>query len=149
MNARCLALGLLALIACQRGPAAPPKDALQDAFRDDALTAVQARGHSLFRERCATCHGPQGRGDGQNAYNLDPPPPDFQQSLAKLSAADRRIVIVSGTEALGRSPLCPPWGRSLSPDEVDALLAWLEVAARPAPAEETPSRWQRRRRVVR
>jgi mono/diheme cytochrome c family protein len=104
---------------------------VQEAFKDDALSAREARGHRVFLQRCATCHGPQGRGDGQNAYHLDPPPPDFQESLAKLPVADRRKVIEGGTAALGRSPLCPPWGRSLGPEDVDALLAWLEAASRP------------------
>jgi len=104
---------------------------VQEAFRDDALSATAARGQRVFLQRCATCHGPQGRGDGQNAYNLQPPPPDFQESLAKLPVGDRRKVIEGGTVALGRSPLCPAWGRSLGPDDVDALLAWLEAAARP------------------
>jgi mono/diheme cytochrome c family protein len=113
-----------------RGPALPAKDALQDAFRSDTLTAREARGHRVFLQRCATCHGPEGRGDGQNAYNLNPPPPDFRESLAKLSPADRRKVVEGGTAALGRSPLCPPWGRSLGPDDVDAVVAWLEVASR-------------------
>jgi mono/diheme cytochrome c family protein len=128
-------MGLVILAAC-RGPAPPGKDALQEAFQDDALSAQEARGHRVFLQRCATCHGPQGRGDGQNAYNLQPPPPDFQESLARLSAADRRKVIEGGTAALGRSPLCPPWGRSLGPDDVDDLLAWLEAAARPAAEPE-------------
>jgi mono/diheme cytochrome c family protein len=124
---------LLLLPGCRKEPAAG-RDAVQDAFKDDALSAQQARGHRVFLQRCATCHGPQGRGDGQNAYNLDPPPPDFQESLAKLPATDRREVIEGGTAALGRSPLCPPWGRSLGPDDVDAVLAWLEAAARPPAA---------------
>jgi len=124
-----LLLVLVAVAGCRAAPA-PGKDAVQEAFKDDALSAQEARGHRVFQQRCATCHGPQGRGDGQNAYNLDPPPPDFQESLAKLSAADRRKVIDGGTAALGRSPLCPPWGRSLGPDDVDALLAWLEAASR-------------------
>ncbi len=128
-----VAVSLWLAVAC-RAPSPSPKNALQDAFKDDALTAQQARGHRVFLQRCATCHGPQGRGDGQNAYNLQPPPPDFQESLAKLSPADRRKVVEDGTAALGRSPLCPPWGRSLGPDDVDAVLAWLEVASRPTPA---------------
>jgi mono/diheme cytochrome c family protein len=130
-------MGLAVLLAC-RAPAPAGKDAVQQAFREDGLSAAEARGHRVFLQRCATCHGPRGRGDGQNAYNLQPPPPDFQESLAKLSVADRRRVIESGTAALGRSPLCPPWGRSLGPDDVDALLAWLAVAAR-AQAGEPPS----------
>jgi mono/diheme cytochrome c family protein len=125
----------LALLAACRPPAPPGKDAVQEAFREDGLTAREARGHRVFVQRCATCHGPEGRGDGQNAFNLRPPPPDFQESLARLSVADRRRVIEGGTAALGRSPLCPPWGRSLSPDDVDALLAWLDAAARPRTPE--------------
>ncbi len=128
---RCAALLLVVqgLAACRAAPA-PGRDAVQEAFRDDALSAQEARGHRVFLQRCATCHGPEGRGDGQNAYNLRPPPPDFQESLAKLPVGDRRRVIEGGTAALGRSPLCPPWGRSLGPDDVEALLAWLEAASR-------------------
>jgi mono/diheme cytochrome c family protein len=120
---------------------------VQEAFKDGALTTRQARGHRVFLQRCATCHGPEGRGDGQNAYNLEPAPPDFQESLAKLSPADRRTVVESGTASLGRSPLCPPWGRSLGPDEVDAVLAWLDFASRRVPAapEGDASPWPRRR----
>jgi mono/diheme cytochrome c family protein len=129
---RCFVLLLLAAAACARGPAKPPRDAVQEAFGEDAIGARAARGRRVFGQRCATCHGAEGRGDGQNAFNLLPPPPDFQESLAKVTAADRRRIIEGGTAALGRSPLCPPWGRSLTADETDALLAWLEVAARPA-----------------
>jgi mono/diheme cytochrome c family protein len=107
-------------------------DAVQEGFRQGGLTARQSHGRRVFERRCATCHGPQGRGDGQNAYNLQPPPPDFQESLAKLSVADRRAVIVGGTAALDRSPLCPPWGRSLLEEEVAALVAYMEVMAQPA-----------------
>jgi mono/diheme cytochrome c family protein len=130
-----------------RASVPPARDALQDAFREDALTARQARGHRIFLQRCATCHGPEGRGDGQNAYNLQPAPPDFQVSLPRLSLADRRRVVEGGTAALGRSPLCPPWGRSLEPDDVDAVLAWLEAASRPkavAPATDPPRGGRRR-----
>ena len=129
-----VAISLAALVAC-RAPAPAGKDAVQEAFREDGLTAREAQGHRVFVQRCATCHGPEGRGDGQNAFNLRPPPPDFQESLARLSVADRRRVIEGGTAALGRSPLCPPGGRSLSPDDADALLAWLDTAARPRSPE--------------
>ncbi len=125
------------LVAPVGAPAPAGKDAVQEAFREDGLTAREAQGHRVFVQRCATCHGPQGHGDGQNAFNLRPPPPDFRESLARLSVADRRRVIEGGTAALGRSPLCPPWGRSLSPDDVDALLAWLDAAARPKAPEPT------------
>jgi mono/diheme cytochrome c family protein len=144
--ARVASLLLLALTpaaACRPAPK-PAQDALQDAFRENGLSATEARGHRVFLQRCATCHGAQGRGDGQNAYNLDPPPPDFRQSLAKLSVPDRRKVIEHGTASLGRSPLCPPWGRSLGADEVDALVSWLDVASRHAADEPAPGARSRR-----
>ena len=31
-------------------------------------------GQALYRHYCLNCHGEQGRGDGFNAYNLDPRP---------------------------------------------------------------------------
>jgi mono/diheme cytochrome c family protein len=135
--------------ACRRGPAPAARDAIQEAFRDGGLTAVEVQGRRLFVAQCATCHGAEGRGDGQNAYNLTPPPPDFQESLARLTPADRRRVVEGGTAALGRSPMCPPHARALSADEIDALVAWLDVTARkpagPAGNEPMPRPLRRRR----
>jgi mono/diheme cytochrome c family protein len=119
-------------------------DAVQEAFRDGELSAKESHGRRVFAERCATCHGPQGRGDGQNAYNLQPPPPDFSESLGGLSVEDRRRVIEGGTAALGRSALCPPWGPSLRGEEVEALLAYMNVMARPPKDDEAPARGRRR-----
>jgi mono/diheme cytochrome c family protein len=141
---------LLTAVACGRGSGPPPRDALQEAFREDGLTADEARGRALFAARCATCHGAEGHGDGQNAYNLVPPPPDFRESLAKVSATDRRKIVEGGTAAVGRSALCPPNGRAFRPEEADAVLAWLAVAARaaPSPAQEpAPRSWRARRRA--
>lgn len=141
-------LGLLVsllLIGCRGGPEDPPISAVQQAFRQDGLNAQQAHGRRVFAQRCATCHGLQGRGDGQNAYNLKPPPPDFQESLPGLSPADRRRVIEGGTSALGRSPLCPPFGPSLEQREIEALLAYMDVLARPSREGEEATEPGRRR----
>ena len=146
------AVGLLVVAlasGCRPEPEAPPVDAVQEAFGEGELTARERHGRRVFAQRCATCHGAEGRGDGQNAYNLDPPPPDFQESLAELSPEDRRRVIEEGTAAIGRSALCPPWGRSLEGLEVEALLAYLVVTARPTDEDDEPGpgrrRWRRPR----
>ena len=145
-----LTIVFLAAVAwsCRSEPPPPPVDAVQAAFREGDLGARESHGRRVFLGRCATCHGAEGRGDGQNAYNLQPAPPDFQQSLAKLSPAERRQIIEGGTAALGRSALCPPWGGSLGETEVEALLAYLEMLSRPSENEdEAPGRqgWRRRR----
>ena len=144
-----LALLALALATgCRPAPKDPLVNAVQEAFREGELSSRESHGRRVFVQRCATCHGPGGRGDGQNAYNLQPPPPDFQESLPDLTPADRRHVIEGGTAALGRSALCPPWGRTLSESEVEALLVYLEVMAQPSAEEEEESgpgrrRWRR------
>jgi len=121
---------------CGRAGEAPPADPLMDVFhqqaQEEGLTRTQTDGKRLFAHYCATCHGETGSGDGQNGFNLDPPPPDFHSSLAQHPASYRRQIIEGGTAAVGRSPLCPPWGRNLSTSEIDALLAYLEMLARPA-----------------
>lgn len=138
-------LGLLSLVAC--GPRVPSgRDAMEEALRDGTLTASEARGKRLFAARCAACHGASGRGDGPNASRLSPVPPDMSQTLSTLPAADRRRIVVEGTAAVGRSALCPPHGATLRREEVDALMAWLEVAARPVAGDAEPPAPRRRRR---
>lgn len=124
-----------ALVGCGGPGEAPPTDSLMDVFRrqaqEEGLTRIQTDGKRLFAHYCETCHGAAGTGDGQNAYNLEPKPPDFQQSLSQHAAAYRRQIIEGGTAAVGRSALCPPWGRNLSATQIDALLAYLEELAKP------------------
>jgi mono/diheme cytochrome c family protein len=127
----------LGLTGCRRtSPPAPP-DPLGDVFNKQAqeagLSRTATEGKRLFAHYCATCHGELGQGDGQNAYNLDPKPPEFQQSLRTHAPSYWRQIIEGGTAAVGRTPLCPPRGRVLSAREVDALMAYLEVLGR-APA---------------
>jgi mono/diheme cytochrome c family protein len=39
--------------------------------------ALMARGRTLFAQTCATCHGPEGRGDGPGGAGLNPKPRNF------------------------------------------------------------------------
>jgi mono/diheme cytochrome c family protein len=106
--------------------------------QDEGLSRVQTEGKRLFAHYCATCHGAAGQGDGQNAYNLDPAPPDFGASLKQHPHSYWRQIIESGSAAVGRSPLCPPWGRSRTGEEIDALLAYLETLSQPSPGVAAP-----------
>lgn len=84
-------------------------------------------GRALFLHYCAPCHGEGGHGDGFNAYNLDPPPrdlaaPEFQSGR---SDADIAAVVRSGGGAAGLSTGMPPWGRTLSPRQIDNLVRFV------------------------
>lgn len=124
-----MALGL-ATAACRRGPGPQPGDPMLDAIRaeerEGKMSYVESQGKHLFVHYCATCHGDEGRGDGQNASNLNPPPADLTTSKTTRDAALLTKVITEGSAAVGRSPLSPPWGRSLSRQEIDYLVAYCQ-----------------------
>ena len=131
------ALVLTTTAACRSGPRPEPGDPMLDAIRADEregkLTYVESQGRRLFVHYCATCHGDDARGDGQNASNLNPPPPDMTASRTPQDPALIRRVIAEGSAAVGRSPLSPPWGRSLSQQQIDYLVAYCQSLGRKKP----------------
>jgi len=140
MTARHLAATLVVLAAaagCHRKASVPPADPMLDALRADeqaaSLSYAQGQGKHLFGQYCATCHGDEGKGDGQNASNLDPQVPDLTTSRNLADAAYVRRVIAEGSAAVGRSPLSPPWGRSLSPQEIEYLTLYCRGLAAKKP----------------
>lgn len=128
---------VIAGTACRNRSEAASADPLIDVFtrraQEEGLTREQTDGKRLFVHYCATCHGDAGRGDGQNAYNLDPKPPDFSESLKVHQPPYWRQIIEGGSAAVGRSPQCPPWGRMLVSSDLDTLVAYLQVLANSSP----------------
>jgi mono/diheme cytochrome c family protein len=129
--------GLVAIGGCRRAPAPPPADLVIDAIRAEEreggeLTYAESQGKHLFAHYCATCHGDEGRGDGQNASNLTPPPPDMT-TLKSTDPALIRRVISQGSASVGRSPLSPPWGRNLRPQEIGYLVSYCQSLSRKRP----------------
>jgi mono/diheme cytochrome c family protein len=126
-----VALALMTATACQRAPQPKPGEPMLDAIRaeerEGTLTYDESQGRALFVHYCATCHGDAAQGDGQNASNLNPPPPDMTDAKATHDPAVIRRVITDGSAAVGRSSLSPPWGRSLSPQQIDYLVAYCEA----------------------
>ncbi len=127
----------LALAGCHRQAAAPPADVSLDALRAEdqaaGLTYAQGQGKHLFDQYCATCHGDEGKGDGQNASNLNPQVPDLTTSKSMADPAYVRRVIAEGSAAVGRSPLSPPWGRNLRPQQIDELVLYCKILGRKKP----------------
>jgi len=137
-----LVSGLAIVAGCRRWAPATIADPLMDVFRKQAqaagLTGTQTDGKRVFDQYCVTCHGDGGAGDGQNASNLDPKPPDFRQSLRLHPASYWRQIIEGGTASVGRSPLCPPWGRNLTAAQIDTLIAYLAALTSPSSPATPP-----------
>jgi cytochrome c oxidase cbb3-type subunit III len=90
------------------------------------LQAADAQ--QLFDFYCLQCHGPEGKGDGPNVnehFATDPRNFTETAKMEKLSDADIRTVIADGGPAVSKSELMPPWGKTLSDEEIEALLGHL------------------------
>lgn len=127
-------LVLVGLASCRRQAPSPPSDPMLEAIRAQereagGLTYAEGQGKHVFERYCSTCHGDAGKGDGQNASNLNPPPPDLTVSKNLADASYVRRVIAEGSAAVGRSPLSPPWGRSLSSQEIEDVALYTRALA--------------------
>jgi mono/diheme cytochrome c family protein len=130
-------LVLMVVPACRHQAAEPPADSMLDAIRAEekaqGLTYAEGQGKHLFEHYCVICHGDGGQGDGENAYNLNPPPPDLTTSKSAADENYLRRVIAEGSAAVGRSALSPPWGRNLSSQEIEYLVLYCRALQKKKP----------------
>ncbi len=84
-----------------------------------------AQAETIFKSRCSTCHGMNGKGDGPAAITLNPKPRNYTDANWQKSVTDEQIAqtIVKGGAAMGKSPLMAP-NPDLAdkPAVVDALV---------------------------
>lgn len=76
-----------------------------------------AKGKALFAANCATCHGAEGKGDGDAGKALDPPPRNLHaRGEFKYGAGDRGLyrTIFYGVDGTGMAPM----EGTLKPEEV-------------------------------
>ena len=90
--------------------------------------AVDAGTKQMFNFYCAQCHGTGGKGDGPNVTDDFPVNPrNFTkvEEMNKLSDADIKNVILKGGPVASKSPMMPPWGKTLTAEEIDSLVIYL------------------------
>lgn len=89
----------------------------------DVTAQDESPGRALFAARCVTCHGPEGRGDGELGAQLTPRPRDLGDAAWQAATTDEAIrkIIHEGGGAVGKSPLMPAQA-DLQPDALDALV---------------------------
>ncbi len=87
-----------------------------------------ASAEELYKFYCSQCHGVQGKGDGPNATPSQPVSPRNHtdaKAMKKLTDDDIINVIKSGGPATSKSPMMPPFGKTLTDDEVKLLKDYL------------------------
>ena len=139
--------------SCRQTRAAAKPDPLARAYDsepdwNEALHVVplnyqQAQGKRVFYQYCVWCHADSTPAGPSNRSNLNPNPPLASDgaTLNALSDDFIRNVITMGGAAAGKSASMPPWGKTLSQDDIEAVMAFYRAIARPAyqaPARRGP-----------
>lgn len=93
-----------------------------------AHAADLAKGKQLFAQRCSSCHGAEGAGDGPIAASLPPEmkPRNLQTGSMKFATDDAKFneLLQKGGAAVGLNPLMPPQPDLAAPDR-DAVIAYV------------------------
>ena len=132
---RWVVAGLVGLVAASwaafrwlDAPPAPPPAAI-------AGDPTLVRGREIYRERCISCHGPEGRGDGPLAKGLaGPAPRNLAADPWKHGDAPGQVVAVLRDGV--RDSAMPAWGGIYEPPDLRAVAAYVyHLAGRPVPAD--------------
>jgi len=148
-----LVVGASFTTSCGEKPAAAKSDPLARAYDTEAdwsdpqrvipLNYQQAQGKRVFYQYCVWCHADATPAGPSNRSNLNPMPPLANDGVVFNALSDDflRNTITLGGSAVGKSALMPPWGKTLRPDDIDAVMAFYRAIAQPpyqAPARPGP-----------
>ena len=117
---------IVAYLTEQRGPVRTPVQLI-------AMPAGNGlRGEQLYRQRCASCHGTMGQGDGPNATYLDRPPARHADGRAMRVRTNDRLfdAIYAGGAIMGGSARMPAFGETLSAEDIRLLVKHIRQLCR-------------------
>ncbi len=94
---------------------------------DKGLSYEARLGKYYYEKYCSVCHGLEGKGDGFNAFNLDPKPRNFTDSLYMNALSDARLfeVISQGGRGVNKSILMPSWSGRMSKEEIEFTISYV------------------------
>lgn len=148
-----LAAILIGLTGCRKKTAPAKADPLLEAYDTEqdwndpqkviSLNYQQAQGKRLFYANCVWCHADATPAGPSNRNNVTPTPSLMNDGATLNGLSDEYMenMITLGGAALGKSAMMPPWGRTLTQDEIREIIAFTRAIAQPAyqpPAQPGP-----------
>jgi mono/diheme cytochrome c family protein len=105
-------------------PAAAPAAPEAAPPADGNLRGDPTAGAKLYATYCASCHGPEGKGDGPVAATLNPRPANHADAAYMGTLSDEQLykVISQGGASVGKSPLMAPWGGVVNDEGIRDLI---------------------------
>lgn len=93
---------------------------------------AKERAEDNYRTYCWQCHGMAGDGRGINVRDMAVQPRDHTDAKRMRSLSDSDIfkAIKDGGEVVQKSALMPPWGDTLTDEEIRDLVQYLRSLCR-------------------
>src|SRR5438445_5581193 len=104
-----------------------------DAQKMIPLSYQQSQGKRIFYQQCVWCHADATPAGPSNRSNLTPVPPLLNDgaTLNPESDAFMQNIITLGGSALGKSAMMPPYGRTLTAEEIRSVIVFTRAIAQP------------------
>ena len=149
MRIRNLAVAFLGVVAlcgasgCRKHARTAKVDPLLAAYDSEAdwndstkripLGYQEAQGKRVFYQYCVWCHADATPAGPSNRSNLTPVPALLDDGATLNAESDDYLenIITLGGSALGKSAMMPPYGRTLSPEEIRSVIAFARAIAEP------------------
>jgi mono/diheme cytochrome c family protein len=137
-------LSVLAISGCKNGAASVnPEVAFgaydaepdwNDGTRVINLGYQESQGKRVFYQYCVWCHADATPAGPSNRSNVTPMPPLLNDGEKLNGESDEYLenIITLGGSALGKSAMMPTYGKTLSPNEISAVIAFTRAIAQPA-----------------
>ena len=135
---------LIGVSGCRKHAEVAKTDPLPAAYDTEAdwvdaqhlipLSYQQAQGKRIFYQQCVWCHADATPAGPSNRSNLTPVPPLMNEGTILNTQSDEYMqnIITLGGSAMGKSAMMPPYGRTLSMEEIRSVIAFTRAIAQPA-----------------
>jgi mono/diheme cytochrome c family protein len=136
-------LCVLALSGCKKTAAlVKPDDAFDtydmepdwsDGTKLTKMGYQESQGKRVFYQYCVWCHADSSPAGPSNRSNVTPVPPLMNDGEKLNGESDQYMqnIITLGGSALGKSAMMPPYGKTLNPGEIQAVIAFTRAIAQP------------------
>lgn len=107
------------------------------------LSYDEAQGKRIFYTQCVWCHADSTPAGPSNRSNLKPMPLLMNDGAVLNHESDEYLenIIALGGSAVSKSAMMPPYGQTLTPQEIQQVVAYTRAIAQPiyqAPAGPRP-----------
>jgi len=143
LTAVALLLCVMTVPGCKNTAAVKPVEAFgaydtepdwNDSTKLVKLSYQESQGKRVFYQYCVWCHADASPAGPSNRSNLNPVPPLLNDGEKLNGESDEFMqnIITLGGIAMGKSAMMPPYGKTLSPDDIKAVIAFTRAIAQPA-----------------